>query len=202
MSSRARIAVSTIVFALAVVPSCDPVQAATAIAVAVDGGGGDSPPPPPPSLSCQAGFWQIDGQPFAWSSGGVPSIGLETVVFELVTVPEAKAEGVTAFLIHCPALDIPDLGLGAALLPSGPQGGLQCKLFGVYRDPVAERTVRLHGATSSFDCDSFEVLLDVEVYDGDAIVEVEVEPGVFSWEIAPGATAIGLGTYLLTGAKR
>lgn len=201
MSSRARIAVPTIAFVLAIVPSCDPVQAAAAIAVAVDGDGGDSPPPPPPP-PCQAGFWQIDGQPFAWSSGGVPSIGLETVVFELVTVPEAKAEGVTAFLIHCPALDIPDLGLGAALLPSGPQASLQLKLFGLYRDPVSDRTVQLHGASSSFGCDSFEVLLDIEVYDGDAIVEVEVEPGVFAWEIAPGATAIGIGTYLLTGAKR
>ncbi len=189
MSSRARIVVSAIVLVLAVVPSCG-------------GGGAAVGPPPSTSLPCQAGFWQIDGQPSAWSSGGVPSIGLETVVFELVTVPEAKAEDVTAFLVHCPALDIPDLGLGAALVPSGPQGSLQCKLFGSYRDPVADRTVRLHGATSNFDCDSFEVLLDVEVYDGDAIVEVEVEPGVFSWEIAPGATAVGIGTYLLTGAKQ
>ncbi len=184
--------------AMLALTACDPVVGP--LAVAISNRPSDDPPVSLP-LPCQDGSWLVAGEVIAWKFGNEPSIGIEHATLQFTTVPESLAENVVGFDIQSQSIFVPELGMSAVVAPVAPIGEMGLVFNGLYRLLDGSRSIRFHGETLAYDCDSFAVELEVEVYEGNALVELEVEPGLFAWGIDPDSLPIAIGTYQLDGIR-
>lgn len=188
--------------AMLALTACDPVVGPLAVAITNRPSDDPSVSPPPPPLPCQDGTWLVAGEVISWKFGNEPSIGIEQATLQFTTVPEALAENVVAYDIQSQTIFVPELGMSAVVAAVEPIGEIGLVFNGLYRLLDSSRSIRFHGETLAYDCDSFAVELEVEVYDGDVLTEIEIEPGVFSWDIDPDALPVAIGTYRLDGIKQ